>query len=317
MPHLTRRPPVTLHLGAHRTATTGVQRLLEHNADHLRAHGIAVWGPKRTRGGLLAGVLGDPGRACARRDVNAHRAAGRVAMLRGELAQTGTRRLIVSDENILGGLRENLLLGRLYPTVRARLDRLEAVFPGIDHVVLSIRSPDAWWTSVFAFLMTRGFAPPDRATLDAVLASRRGWRHVIADVAKAVPDARLSVWTHEDMAAQSAQAVDHLTGVQARERHVPRLNASPGAAVLQARLHDEGCMTVLPHVAGHYAPFTPDERAQLRDRYDEDLAWLRDGADGLIDATPQHDIIPPQGPFRDRRPRHGQHRRQEQMGATG
>lgn len=317
MPQLTRTPPITLHLGAHRTGTTALQHLLARNATFLTARGVTVWGPARTRDGLLSGVVGDPGRANSNRNVMAHRAAGRVAMLRNELAAAGMRRLVVSDENLLGGLRENLLLGRLYPSAGARVARVAMALPGVDHVALSIRSPDAWWTSVFAHLMTRGFAPPDRATLDAILRARRGWRDVIADVAAALPGARLTVWTHEHMAARPEVAAADLTGERPQMRAGLRRNASPVCGDLQARLMDEGVMTMLPQVGGHYAPFTPDERAVLRGHYDADLAWLRAGADGLIDLNQYDTPTPAEGPFRDRRPRHGQNRRQDQMGAAG
>ena len=319
MPRMTRTPPITLHPGAHRTGTSTLQRLLSHNAEQLACRGVAVWGPRRTRdGGLLSGVTGDPGRASAYRDLQAHRAAGRVAMHRTTMAGDGISRLVVSDSNMLGSLRENLLLGRLYPTVSARMERLGAALPGVDHVSLSIRSPDAWWTSLFAHLMTRGFAPPDRATIDAVLKARRGWRQVVCDVADALPDARLTVWTHEDIAARPADAFAQLTGTMPETRTAPVLNAAPPCADLQVRLRDEGCLTVLPHVAGHYAPFTADERAELRGRYDDDLIWLRDGAGGRI-VTPSQALA--EVLFRDRRSRHGPFRktdrRQDQMGAAG
>ena len=314
MPHLTRQPPVTLHLGAHRTGTSTLQRLLSLNAAMLRAGGVAVWGPERTRDGLFAGVMGDPGNATARRDVQAHRAAGRIAMLRSELARDGIGRLVVSDENALGGLRENLLLGRLYPSVGPRLRRVSAALPGIDRVVLSIRSPDMWWASAFAFLMTRGFAPPDAVTIEAILRARRGWRQVIEDVAEALPGAALTVWTHETMASRPDAAFVGLAGLAPARRHAPLLGMSPPLAALQARLRDEGCMDVLPQVGGHYAPFDPDARAMLRDLYHDDLAWLRDGADGRVDTQIQ---APAERPSRDRRPRYGAGRRQEQMGAAG
>ncbi|WP_179381200.1 hypothetical protein [Jannaschia marina] len=317
MPHLTSLPPVTLHLGAHRTGATSLQHLLTRNLGWLASRGIAYWGPRRTRDGVMSGVIGDPGRVETGRDIRAHRAAGRIAMLRSEMQAEGTARLLISDQALLGSLRENLLLGRLYPTARARLARLAAAMPGIDHVALAIRSPDAWWTSVFADLMTRGFAPPDRATIEAVLGARRGWRDVIEDVAEALPGARLTVWMHEDRAAHPERALMELTDLLPEHRGAPRLRRAPTCAALQDRLRQEGCMTQLPEVGGLYAPFTPDERAHLRSRYDADLAWLRAGADGLI-APEDNDIRPPsEGPFRDRRPRHGQDRRQDPMGAAG
>ncbi len=314
MAQQTRLPPVTLHLGAHRTGGSTLQRMLAINADILKQRGVAVWGPDRTRDGLLAGVLGDPGSASPRRDILAHRSTGRVAMLRGSMAGAGIGRLVMSDANALGGLRENLLLGRLYPSAGPRLLRLASAMPEIDRVVLSIRSPDVWWASVFSLLMTRGFAPPDTVTIEAIVRARRGWRQVIADVAQALPKARLTVWTHETMASRPAAAFTDLTDMQPHLAQVPQLAASPALAVLRARLHDEGCVAVLPEVDGQYAPFDADMRAALRETYDADLGWLRDGAGGRIDAPT---CAPTGGFFRDRRPGYGQRRRQDQMGATG
>ncbi|GIT90536.1 hypothetical protein JANAI62_09910 [Jannaschia pagri] len=280
--HLTDLPPVTLHLGAHRTATSSLQRQLARRIDLSRQNSVAVWTPNITRGGLLAGLMGDPGRQDARRDAMANRAAGGVSMRRQGLSDAGVTRLVISDENMLGGLRENVLLGRLYPTAGARLRRLASAVPGIDHIALALRSPDTWWASTFAFLMTRGFAPPDRTTLDAILRSRRGWRAVIEDLNAALPRARISVWLHEEMAPQPDAVCDLLTGVTATSAgQAPKLNASPGVVALRQRLREEGCMTEIDGVGDSYAPFTPDERAALRDAYGEDLAWLRGGADGL------------------------------------
>ncbi|SFI48666.1 hypothetical protein [Jannaschia pohangensis] len=312
MAKLTRIPPVTLHLGAHRTGTTTLQRLMTRNAALLARADVRVWGPERTRDGMLAGVVGDPGRVHPRRDVLAHRAAGRVAMLRSEMSRQGVSRLILTDENFLGGLRENLLMGRLYPTAGPRLDRLALALPGVDRVVLSIRSLDTWWASCFAFLITRGFAPPDATTIEAVLRARRSWRDVITDVAAVFPAARLTVWQHEEMAAAPLRACADLSRVAPAAWDGKVLNASRPLDELERRLHDEGCPTTLPQLAGHYAPFTPDQRATLRARYDEDLAWLSDGAGGLI---PAPNRPPAEGHIHDRRPGHG--RPPQQMDATG
>ncbi|KIT16088.1 hypothetical protein [Jannaschia aquimarina] len=272
-----------LHIGAHRTATSTLQRLISRNAGALASSGVAVWTPDRTRGGLLAGVMGDPGRRDPRRDLLAHRSAGRVAMHRSRLAGQGIHRLIVSDENMLGGLRENLALARLYPSAGARMARVAQAIPEVTQVHMSIRSPDTWWTSVFAFLMTRGFGPPDRATLDAILRGRRSWRHVIEDAAAALPRARISVASYEEWGHRPAEIFDAMTGLPPEHGGAAIVNATPPVALLQQRLHDEGSDDVLPVLGASYAPFGPDDRAALRAAYADDLAWLRDGADGLAE----------------------------------
>ncbi|MEM7642776.1 MAG: hypothetical protein AAF366_09630 [Pseudomonadota bacterium] len=315
MSRLTRHPPITLHLGAHRTASSTLQRLLERNADRLAAQGVAVWTPQRTRSGLLTGVMGDPGRVGGRRDEQAQRAAGRVSMLRADMTNAGIDRLVVSDENMLGGLRENILLGRLYPSVSARMHRLIQALPGVNRICLSVRSPDTWWASAFAFLMTRGFAPPDGATIEAVLRARRGWRHVIEDIAAACPDAALDVWSFEERGKDPAGVYELLTGQVPSRSGVPVLNAAPTLAALRARLADEGWIGTLPGLGDSYAPFDPDARAGLRAAFAEDLAWLRDGADGI---ARYHGAGTTAMPRLGKGPRHERFRRSaQQMGTAG
>ncbi|MCK0167278.1 hypothetical protein MWU52_06925 [Jannaschia sp. S6380] len=310
---MTCTPPVTLHLGAHRTATTSLQGMLAARCDHLAARGIAVWGPGRTRDGLLAGIAGDPGRSGGQRDVRAYRSAGRIAMLRDGLEHDGISRLILSDANLLGSLRENVLLGRLYPSVSGRAERLNSALPGVDRIVLTVRNPETWWISVFAAMIGRGFPPPDRAMIDAVAKSRRSWRDVITDLAEAFPTARLSITTYEEAAARPQYAFRSLTGEAPATPIAPRMAASPDARMLIDRLRAEGWTGDLPVEHGRYAPFDPEQRAMLRARYDDDLTWLRRGAGGLV-AT---DDAPHPGPYRDRRSGHDTIRRESQLGAAG
>lgn len=307
-----------LHLGAHRTASSSLQRLLALNADALRAGHVAVWGPRVTRGGLFRGVMGDPGRRDPMRDIAAHRSAGRVALRRQALEKVGARRLLISDENMLGGLRENLTLARLYPSVAARLDRLQGAIGAPKSVHLMVRAPDAWWTSAFSFLMTRGLPPPDAATLDAVAASTRGWRQVVEDVSAALPNSTLFVGSYEDWGSRPGVVFEHLTSREPVQSGVPVVGASLPVDQLQARLREEGCDATLPRLGGLYAPFTPDQRAEMRAAHADDLAWLAAGADGRAIYRARR-ATPPRGPDR-RGLRHGRRKQTERpqgVGASG
>jgi len=53
---------VILHIGAHRTATTTFQKYMRSRSAEFAARGVAFWGPLRTRRGLFAGLLPEPGR---------------------------------------------------------------------------------------------------------------------------------------------------------------------------------------------------------------------------------------------------------------
>ena len=51
------RMEVILHIGAHRTGTTSLQRAVQRNRKKLADNGVAFWGAQITRGGRFSGLL--------------------------------------------------------------------------------------------------------------------------------------------------------------------------------------------------------------------------------------------------------------------
>lgn len=275
---------VILHIGAHRTASTSFQAYMRSNARWLTERGIGFWGPHRTRNGLLRGVVPVPGPVPPERQ--ARLAGGRIAVACEKSARAGVRQLVVSDENMLGAPRANLRAGQLYPEAGARIRRYLAAFGGgVSRIVLSIRSPELFWASSFAFAMARGHGLPDAARIEGLAASRRGWRDVIADIAAAAPDAELLVLTHEEFGAMPERRLWHMTG----ERIAPPLtgarewlNRSPGLSELRRILAERGMdAAALPQGEGRWMPFSEPAQAAMRERYSDELFWLSAGADGL------------------------------------
>ncbi|MFD0857687.1 hypothetical protein [Roseovarius aquimarinus] len=274
---------IILHLGAHRTASTSFQHYLRKNGARLAAMGIGVWGPPRTRDGLMEGVLPRPGLPGASKQVA--RAAGRIALALHDAEAAGIRQLIVSDENMIGSPRGTLRDGRLYAAMGERMARYDAAFGGrVSRVVLSIRAQDAWWPSCIAYAVARGARLPRSAHLARIATSPRGWRDVITDLACAVPSAEVMVMPHESFAARPEARLTAMTGqgdaplAHAREW----LNRAPDLAMLRRLLHERGGdPRALPQGEGRWQPFSREERAALSEAYADDLFWLRAGAGGL------------------------------------
>jgi hypothetical protein len=275
---------VILHLGAHRTASTSFQAYLRDNAAALRQLGVAAWGPRRTRNGLFSGIWPEtvqlPHRA------GAQRAAGRIALaLRAEQAR-GTGALIVTDENIPGTPRGNIRATALYPAAGERVARLATAFGGrLTRAVLSIRCPDAYWTSLIAMSVARGHPLPGPHRLRALADSPRSWRDVITDIACAMPDVPLLVLPHETYGAVPERRLQRMmpgTITAPRQHARQHLNAAPDLHHLRRALEAAGRDT--RHLSagdGRFAPFTQAQSAQLRETYADDLFWLTAGADGL------------------------------------
>lgn len=274
---------VILHIGAHRCATTTFQSYLRTHAAALRdSDGTGFWGPRRTRRGLLNGLAKGPvSGPLANRDPAA-RAAGRVRLNLARAAQKGIRHLIVSDENIMGSMRENLALASLYCGVGERLARIGVAFDGqITDVVLNTRAQDSYWTSVLAYQLARGRAMPSRGIVERICASPRTWRDVVSDVACALPDARLHVMPFEAFGGRPDLQLSLLTGGAAPQDHAREWR---NASLRLPALREAVCPEVaarLPAGDGRWMPFDEVQRAELAEHYADDMMWLTAGADEL------------------------------------
>ena len=275
---------VILHLGAHRTATTSFQEYMRQHKELLAQQGVGFWGPQRTRRGLHAGIV-PPAQACVDDEVSASR---RISDHLDRAQQRGVRQLIVSDENMIGTVRDNIRQGALYPQIAARLARFAAAYEGrIASVIFSPRSLDLYWCSALSYGVGRGVAVPERAALRSIAMGRRGWRDVIADIARTIPDAALCVVPFERYGARPHRLLADALGVDAPKSSAPiRLNPAPQLPELR-RLMTEArrAPADLPFGMGRWNPFANDEHAALRELYADDMMWLTSGADGLATLT--------------------------------
>ena len=271
---------VTLHLGAHRCATTTFQYYLRHNADRLGKRNIGFWGPLRTRKGLFSGI--QPGAISAPGKDAAKRGAGRVRLACARSEAAGVAHLLVSDENMLGTMRENLRAGDLYAGAGERIARFCQAFDGRVHqVVLNIRSLDLFWASGLGFALTRGYGLPRPALLSRLADNPRSWRDVITDIACAAGDVPVNVLPFETYAGRPDAQLKAICHAPAPSEHARIwLNATPPLPELRDHV-DARIGAQLPNVTGRWMPFDRYQVAALRERYADDIMWLTAGADGL------------------------------------
>ncbi len=280
---------VILHIGAHRCATTTFQNYLRLNARRLFSQKVGFWGPRRTRHGLFRGIL--PGTVpLTGRDMR-RRAIGRVQMHLLRSAERGIGKLLISDENLMGTMRENLRLAELYCGVGERMARYGEAFGGrISNVVLNVRSQDSYWASALGYSLTRGRGVPGTAAIERLVTGTRCWRDVITDVSCALPDARIWVLPFERFAGRPEAQLAAITGIDAPKTHAREwLNATPHLPELRA-LRDGLAGLPLPEGDGRWQPFSAAQSAALREDYADDMMWLTGGADGLARLIPDRNI---------------------------
>jgi hypothetical protein len=283
---------VILHIGAHRTASTSFQAYMRCNGTALAHDGIGFWGPLRTRGGVLSGVIPILSPVPPKRQLK--QARGRILTQLAEAQERGFSQLIISDENIIGAPRQNLRAKSLYGGIGERLARFHHAFDGrITRVVLSIRSLDNLWSSTLAYAVKRGHSMPSDELLEKIASGPRTWREVITDVACAMPDVEIQVMPFETYAGQPEAKLRLMIGGARKvplKHHRKWLNRAPDQSQIHEILADRGVSAVELAEAnlageGRWQPFNGDQIARLRENYHDDLYWLRAGADGLATLT--------------------------------
>ena len=242
---------IILHFGAHRCATTSFQEYMRCNAQPLAAQGIAFWGPETTRETDLHGLksMTDQSRAALQDDLEKCRAKG-------------VRHLLISEENFLGMMQQNVNMTGLYPEARLRGQLLAAAFgDGVAKIALNIRALNTYWPSVagFAVRNRKGFGKKIR--WNRITQNPRSWRDVITDLSLAFPEIPLVALPFEEFAghpdAQLATILD--------------CDAPQNASNIWLSRDDQD-ETPGPSGAGDM---------QLVAKYADDLDWLAAGADGL------------------------------------
>jgi hypothetical protein len=283
---------VILHLGAHRTGSTTFQSYMRRSSDELSQQGVGYWGPLRTRKGLFAGLI--PTQGVGGSEQAQMRAEGRVKLHLGRSAQNGVRKLVVSDENMIGSVRQNLRSQTLYPAIGERMARFARAFEGrLSRVALSIRAQDLFWSSCLAYGVERGHPMMGPDSCASFAASKRSWRDVITDLACALPDTQIQVLPFERYQGQPDVLLEALTQEPAPTNKLQEwLNRAPRVKELREILDERGEIAGLQQLCGHadatrWLPFDAEQCAQMREAYADDLHWLISGADGLAKLTEQ------------------------------
>lgn len=276
---------VILHIGAHRTGTTTLQRLLEQNAHNLRQIGVTAWTPRTTRAGMFDAMLKPPVEWTPEVRTRIRRDMGRIAVEMERLRQAGQRVLIVSEENMIGNCRANCARTRLYPLISERLQVFRAVFgKHTTRVCMGIRRYDAWWASALSYGIPVGFDYPDDAALDRMVTQPRTWTKIIREVGRVFRGADLVVWDFDDVIGQADAQFAALTGgrfrggFRVRDGHHHR---SPAPDALRQVLADRGVAAELATDRGRFMPFGTNHRAAMAQAFAEDRAWLVAGAEGI------------------------------------
>ncbi|MHA3913594.1 hypothetical protein [Halovulum sp. GXIMD14793] len=294
---MTTAPVLHLHLGAHKTATSFMQKWLSANDLPLREAGVWLETPKTIRQNfkdpMAFGLpLKNPEPALA-----ASREQARVwlkDLMQGAEAE-GMHTVLLSDETLLSAAGRALGKGRLDLYIEKYLTLLGSAVEGQSlRLFLAIRDPGAWASSLLADLAAspRGDGDLDLSAIRAVwLQNRPSWMPVIRGIRSAFPDAPLTVWRYEDFealqptvmrqlcnnvplpidppeavvrAALPGEAIEKLLAIRNSKSGKERVRA---IRAVRARFADQGGKS-------RYSLWTPEEAAQFTDDYEREVARI-------------------------------------------
>ena len=227
---------LTIHVGAHKTATTHLQQTLRGLIPQMLATGIHYSDIQHWRGGLtrLAVALGDgPGPA---------RLRGR---LRRRLDATSAiwPEMVISEENILGSLRREGLMGAggvLYPQAGRRLARLMGMLRHRPATIcLAVREPCGFLTSAFSMQVLGGHELLFADYLGDFDPARLSWTDLARRLLATGAAARLVVWRYEDYPAVRPQIAREAKARFPRDSGAGRLDLIDAETAARARAaHD-------------------------------------------------------------------------------
>lgn len=279
---------IRLHIGAHRTGSTRLQTEFSRRAGHLATRRIGVAGPGQIRpdaniGLTLRAALPGPLAALIPAEV--------ISRIRQQIASAdaaGMTRLLLSEEDLAGAIDRILTRAVLYDDIAGRLGHLARPMAGhAVTVLLTIRSYDSYFTSLYAHRTLRR-AMPDFATLAPRLAALpRRWPDVVADIARALPEAQVVVMRFEDVVANHHRSLCMVAGQDdlrdwgddqppvlpsPSAEAVAVLNTMPASA---SRAERRAVARAHPRPAhARFDPWEPADRDSLTTRYAEDLRAL-------------------------------------------
>lgn len=210
---MSEQPPkklhISLHLGAHKTATTHLQHTLRENAELLEGAGVNVFSPYELRGRdrSLSTRFGIHGRTKADNGLSVDQELGQMV--------SGARRLVISEENLLGPTwhEKGKKRGPLYPHCDSRLEELIPCFGGRPlSLFLAVRNPAHFLMSAYGQSLLRGDTQTFEGFSQGLDLSKLRWSNVIRRMTLVPGVSEIYVWRYEDYPDNLQRVMRKLVG---------------------------------------------------------------------------------------------------------
>lgn len=282
---------IYLHLGAHKTATTYLQDLLDLNRGKIWKAGVAYWPRQQIRKILrmAEGKSNWPSVRLLRGLVNRKKIEDPFSLI----LQTGAS-AILSDENILGNPNDSLTGKGYYPYADRSLGYLaKALDRNRVEIYLSVREYSAHLASLYVEALRWGSG----ITLDQFVATNHrvtgSWESLLKRVHDHFPNAKIVVWRYEDFKAVEGRVIERITGLKCVQ--LQPLSRTDGKISCSARAVEMQNANAMEQDLNHrvfsmamyeadypvsdenlkFQPWDKDISTQMQDQYERDLENVR------------------------------------------
>ncbi|MFD1797778.1 hypothetical protein FQV27_10530 [Paracoccus aurantiacus] len=252
---------IRIHIGAHKTATTELQRALLQTTKRLARGGMGFLGPETLRG------EGFPFHLALRstQPALAEKVAG---LFDDRLAQF--RNLLISEENILGTTARTSVIGRhgqLYPGAERLSSRAFSLLRGRDVVLfLAVRDPADFVTSAYSQQLRRPLPLHHDVYLRDFSLPAISWTDLARRLLNQPQVQKIICWQYEDYAVLRPRILTEMVGRRAAARVPPSRVVNSGisaaaydAFVAEALTDDETPTQTLLRDACRRFPKSPGE----------------------------------------------------------
>lgn len=197
---------VILHIGAHKTATTYIQNTLHNNQETLANKGIAYIPLSEMRTGLTANLMNLD-----------QKASETLSSILNATSFQDFERLIISDENIIGGFNDIVKYNEVAPYGAKRLARLKQVFKGYNlEVCFSIRKQDEYISSMYCeYLRSAGKYISFKEFIKGFDFLAFRWTDLITKFNNAVGNNALTVFSYDNFCENEKDIFEKLIGENA------------------------------------------------------------------------------------------------------
>jgi len=185
---------INIHVGAHKTATTYIQKVLRANRETLSRHGIKYIPMQNIRKNLTRKILAYKYRGESR--------SSTVIGIReyiGEKFTENYRTLVISDENLIGSCREIHIRSDLYPGAADRLQLLAEALHTYDiNVFICVREYVDFFPSAYSEYLRHNDFIRFEKFLGGIDPKREYWARVVNNIAGVFGVSKTHVWRYED-----------------------------------------------------------------------------------------------------------------------